>query len=389
VSSSGGAGRRPPQRVCFFGTYRREHTVTRLLAGACRAAGIEVIECHRPLWEKTLHKHAEYFGARSTARLALQYAASALALARSRRRLGDVPLYLIGFGGQLDCLWLRLLLRRQRRPIVLAPLVTLSETLVEDRGVFRPASLRSHAVAWIDRLSLSLAARVIMDTEAHRRYVTDTFATAADQVSTWHLGADTNVFVPTPLPADTRPLRVLFYGTFLPLHGARIVLQAAALLKSRADIEILLLGDGPERAASLAYASAAGLTHVRFLDWVPYESLGEMLATAHICLGIFGTSAKARMVIPNKVYQAAATGRPVITADTPAVREVFVHGKTAWLCRAGDPAALAESIQTLADDPGLRRRLAEGAATLMTEQFAPALQGQRLAAIFAAASEAI
>lgn len=385
---SGGAARRPPRRVCFFGTYNREHTATRLLADGCRAAGIEVIECHRPLWEKTPHKHARYFGAASAAALAAQYVIAAVALARRRRRIGAVALYVIGFHGQLDCLWLRLLLLGQRTPIVLVPLVTLSETLTEDRGVFRPGSLRARAAAWLDRLSLALAARVIMDTEAHRRYVTDTFATAPEQISTWYLGADASVFVPTPLPDDARPLRVLFYGTFLPLHGTSTVLQAAALLKDRDDIEFVLLGDGPERAASLAYARDAGLVHVRFMDWVPYRSLGAIVAGAHICLGVFGTSAKAQRVIPNKVYQAAATGRPIVTADTPAVREVFVHGETAWLCRAGDPAALAVAVDTLAGDPQLRQRLASGAAALMAKRFAPAVQGQKLAAIFAAASAA-
>jgi glycosyltransferase involved in cell wall biosynthesis len=354
---------------------------------ACRAAGIEVIECHRPLWEKTPHKHAAYFGPRSATSLAAQYAVNALALARTRRRLGEVPLYLIGFGGQLDCLWLHLLLRRQRTPIVLAPLVTLSETLIEDRGVFRPGSLRSRGAAWLDRLSLSVAARVIIDTEAHRRYVTATFATAAERVSTWHLGADTSVFVPSPPPNGTRPLRVLFYGSYLPLHGTRTVLEAAALLKDRADIEFVLVGDGPEYASSLAYAHEAGLARVRFLDWVPYHALGAIVAGAHICLGIFGTSAKAQMVIPNKVYQAAAAGRPIITADTPAVREVFVDGETACLCPAGDPAALAAAIDALAGDAGRRGRLAAGAAALMAERFAPAAQGQKLAAILAAATE--
>jgi len=94
------------------------------------------------------------------------------------------------------------------------------------------------------------------------------------------------------------------------------------------------------------------------------------------------------MVIPNKVYQAAAAGRPVVTADTAAVREVFTHGDTAWLCRPGDPAALAEAIERIGADAETRKRLATRAAALMADRFAPAAQGQRLAAIFAAAAGA-
>lgn len=386
MSPGCGAPERPPQRVCFFGTYARQHTATRLLLRACHAAGVEVVECHRPLWEKTRHKHATYFGARSAAVLASQYASAAFALARNRRRLRDVPLYVIGFNGQLDSLWLRLLLRRERTPVVVAPLVTLSETLVDDRQVFRAGSWRARGAASIDRLSLATATRVVMDTDAHGRYVADNFAVPASTISTWHLGTDTSVFAPTPLPRDRRPLRVLFYGSFLPLHGIRTVVEAAARLAHRSDLEFILAGGGPEHATAIALARDARLTRIGFVEWMSYESLAELVASAHICLGIFGTSDKARMVIPNKVYETAARGRPIVTADTPAIREVFAHGETAWLCPAGDAGALAEAIATLADAPRLRQRLAEGAAALLADRFAPGAQGRRLAAIFAAAT---
>ncbi len=389
MNSGGGACERPPQRVCFFGTYAREYTVTRLLADACRAAGIEVVECHRPLWEKTPHKGAGYFSARSTARLLARYAQTAVALARRRQDIGAVPLYLIGFNGQLDCLLLRLLLRKERTPIALAPLVTLTETLVEDRGVFRPGSMRSRLAQWIDRASLSVPARIIMDTDAHSRYVVETFGVPPQHVATWYLGADTHVFAPTPLPDRAGPKRVLFYGSFLPLHGVDVVLQAAALLKRRPDIEFTLVGDGPERQTMVAAARAQALGQVRFLDWMPYPSLGQLVADADLCLGVFGTSTKAGMVIPNKVYQAAAARRPIITADTPAVREIFRHDDTAWLSPAGDSAALASAIETLCDDGAARRRLADNAAALMSERFAREPQGQRLAAILASAAAGV
>lgn len=385
MSSRGCAAARPPERVCFFGTYARQYTVTRVLAQACRAAGIEVIECHRALWEETRHKDADYFGAASLARLAAHYVSSAWALAGARRRIGSVPVYLVGFNGQLDCMLLRLLTLSRRVPIVLAPLVTLTDTLIEDRNVFPPRSLPAVAVRLADRLSLAAATRVVIDTEAHRQYIIETFGTAPERVASWHLGADGEVFRPAPPRSGGGPIRVLFCGSFLPLHGVRTVLDAARLLRDDAGIEFVLVGDGPERRASDAFAREAALARVHFADWMAYESLGAAVAGADICLGAFGTGRKTQMVIPNKVYQAATVGRTIITADTPAVREVFTHGETAWLCRAGDATALADAISALARDAARRERLGSQAAALMAEQFSAPARGRRLADILAAA----
>ena len=57
-----------PRRVCFFGTYAREHTATVVLRQAFEAAGCEVVDCHSPLWEQTRDKMASYFRGRSAGR---------------------------------------------------------------------------------------------------------------------------------------------------------------------------------------------------------------------------------------------------------------------------------------------------------------------------------
>jgi glycosyltransferase involved in cell wall biosynthesis len=95
-----------------------------------------------------------------------------------------------------------------------------------------------------------------------------------------------------------------------------------------------------------------------------------------VCLGIFGTSEKAASVIPNKVFQVVAAGRPLITRDSPAIRELLSPTPgCVSLVAAGDAAALADAVREHAN----RRAsagLAGGLASLVPRIDAPAIGRQ-------------
>src|SRR6185369_12577079 len=123
-------------RAAFFGTYNRRHTANRIASCAVRAAGYEIVEFHDALWERTRDKDAAYFSPRSLIVLARQWLASAWRLSRAWWRSGGAPVAIVGFNGQLDILLLKMLAPRYGPRIVFAPLVSLTETLVEDRRVY-------------------------------------------------------------------------------------------------------------------------------------------------------------------------------------------------------------------------------------------------------------
>lgn len=361
-------------RVCFFGTYARNHTVNLLLRRAFEELGCGVDELHAPLWEETRDKLPGYFQPASLARLGLRYAGRAVTLA-PRVYLRRPALWVSGFNGQLDVILLRLL--RWRAPVLFAPLVSITETVIEDRGVHAPGSAVARLVEGMDRLSLRVPSRVLIDSEAHRRYLIERFALRPERVASWYLGADTRVFRHYAPRPRSGPLRVLFYGQFLPLHGVETILAAMVALASDPAYEFTVVGTGPERRRALAGVPRAAADRLRLIEWIPYEQLGELVASADLCLGTFGSSAKAAMVIPNKVYQAAAVGRAVVTADTPALREVFTPGVDVATCPPADVAALVETIARLRDDAE-RERLAAAASDLMARRFSAAAQAAAL-----------
>ena len=104
--------------------------------------------------------------------------------------------------------------------------------------------------------------------------------------------------------------------------------------------------------------------------WVPFDEHITRLKQADVVLGIFGTTRKTMMVIPNKVYEGLAVGKVVITADTPAVRELLDE-KSAYLVPVGNSKALADAILYLKNNKELREMLGVNGHAIFTKQTTP------------------
>jgi glycosyltransferase involved in cell wall biosynthesis len=88
------------------------------------------------------------------------------------------------------------------------------------------------------------------------------------------------------------------------------------------------------------------LEHLNWIPWAPYRELADWIDHADVCLGIFGDSDKASRVIPNKVFQILAMGKPLITRDSPAIRELLAADMPGvYLIPPADPEALVGAIR--------------------------------------------
>jgi glycosyltransferase involved in cell wall biosynthesis len=321
-------------RVLYFGTYERGYPRNAQVISCLRRAGVDVVERHASVWEGREHKFAA--GAGSAFRLA------AAELSLLRRRDDDFDVLVVGYPGHFDLAAAKRVARG--RPIVFNPLVSLADTFVEDRLRFRPGSTPARVLERIDRAAFRAADLVVADTEAQA----DLFRTlGARRVEVCFVGAEERVFAPGWKPAAD--FVALFVGKLIPLHGVETILAAARLSP---DVAFRVVGSG-----QLDGVLAARPANVEWVLWIEYEHLAGELHACGCALGIFGTSAKAGRVIPNKVFQALACGTPVVTADTRAVRELLDR-RSAVLVPPGDAAALAEAVGQLAADPKLTARTA-------------------------------
>ncbi len=252
-------------------------------------------------------------------------------------------------------------------PVVFNPLVSLADTLVEDRGRFRRGSLAERALRAIDRRALRSADLVVADTEAHAGFLAGIAGLQHDRFAVCFVGAEERVFRPGWSPEE--PFTALFVGKLIPLHGLETILEAARLVP---ELRLRVVGSG-----QLDTLLTDRPANVDWKPWVEYERLPEELHRASCALGIFGTSGKAQRVIPNKAFQALACGTPLVTADTPAARELLKDGESALLVPPGDPEALANALRRLADDPELARRLAAGGHAVYRDRASEDVLGRR------------
>ena len=361
-----------PPSLLWLGTYESDYPRTRVLLEGLRSLGVQVQECHAPVWELTRHKAGDFLSARRAPATLWRFARAWTSVLRRQRRHRDVDVLVAGYPAQFDVPLAWLVARLRRRPLVVDAMISLTDTLTGDRA--RASGVAGRALFAIDWLALRLGDLVITDTAAHADFFAERFGLPRERLAVVPVGAETS-FCAAP-PPDGPPC-ALFYGKLAPLHGVDTVLAAA---RQPGVPPLRLIGDGQLGewlAAELARDTPASLEHV---PWVPYEQLGREVADAAICLGIFGASEKARRVVPNKVFQAMAVGRPIVTADTPAIREVLTHERDALLVPAADPNALADALRRLAGDEALRRRLGEAARARYLAVATPEVVARRLVA---------
>jgi glycosyltransferase involved in cell wall biosynthesis len=273
-------------------------------------------------------------------------------------------------------------------PVVFDPLISAYDKQVDERGKLDQDSTRARRLLAWERGLFQRADLVLADTPVHADYFAQVLEVPRHKLAVVYVGAEASLFTPDPVSPEKpdTPLEALFYGSFLPLQGPDIVVEAARLYRGP-PVQWTLLGQGPLRPSCEAQAS--GLANVRFEDWMPYDTLPARIRKARILLGVFGTTPKAGRVIPNKVFQALACGRPVVTRDAaayPAELAGVDNSGLVWT-PAGDAQSLADRVAALASQPervqALSRAAVETSQRFFSEsavcgQLATALQALAL-----------
>lgn len=166
-------------------------------------------------------------------------------------------------------------------------------------------------------------------------------------------------------------------GRLSPEKGHMVLLRALAQAgRQGVDLHALLVGQGQERERLHEGARALGLEkrcfftgHVRGL--APYYRAMDMLALPSYSEGM-----------PNAALEGMIMGLPVIASAVGGVPEVVRHGATGLLVPAGDSAALAGALITLANDPVLRGNMGTAGRSAVVAAHSPEKRARSMCALY-------
>ena len=267
-----------------------------------------------------------------------------------------------------------------KRPIIFDVFISDYDNLVNDRKIVKPNSLRSKLLWLIDKYSCKIADHIILDTYEHINYFVKEFGLNRNKFQRVFVGSDEDIFYPRK-KIKSKEFIVYFQGTFIPLQGIEYIIKSAKLLENYNDIEFNIVGYGQTFNEVLKLSQEINVKNVKFLGHKKLEELSSYIANADICLGIFGKTGKAKRVIPNKVFEYIAMKKPVITGDTPAIKELITNKKDCILCEIGNEKSLANAILELKNNDELRSKLAKDGYLLFKKKSSSKLIGKKIISI--------
>lgn len=192
-------------------------------------------------------------------------------------------------------------------------------------------------------------------------------------------GVDTESLTPMPEPAGVTT--VGYVGRLLADKGVRSLVEAYKILKSRGrDFRFVLAGEpDPANPASIPQAEIDSWKQIAGLDLLGHvDDVREVWAVSHIAV-----LPSRREGLPKSLLEAAACGRPIVATDVPGCREIARENVNALLVPADDAPALAEAIDHLAGDAGLRRRFGAAGRAMAEAEFSEHQIGREIVALYA------
>lgn len=204
----------------------------------------------------------------------------------------------------------------------------------------------------------------------------DIFPAISDKINVCYHGLNFSEF--EYRPDGRQPNRIVAVGRLSQEKGFGYLLRAAHELARRGQhVEVDFVGDGEEAGKLKALAQQLGISdRVRFRGWLKFEAVQAAISEATL---LVHPSDGLGDGLPNVIREAMALGTPVIASDIAGIHEALDDGRCGMLLPPRDVTVLANAIESLLQDPVLRRTFAERARKRAEDKFDMWRNGRSLA----------
>ncbi len=248
--------------------------------------------------------------------------------------------------------------------------------LVASRLLGRPYSVTAHANdIYVEPVllaeKLNGARFVATCTNYNAEHLSREVPAAADKIISIHHGLDIERYQPSA-DSEAGPPVILAVGQLKEKKGLNDLIAACALLRDRGHRFVCnIVGEGPLRADLEAQIRRFELDDTVFLHGaLIHEAVIDHFRSADLFALPCVTAADGdRDGIPNVILEAMAMELPVVSTEHSGIPEAVEHGVTGALVPQRDPAALADTLAAMLDDPEGRRRMGGNGRRVVETRF--------------------
>jgi len=216
--------------------------------------------------------------------------------------------------------------------------------------------------------SLKTADKIICVSSAMQRQVENNYGIPGDKIFVLPNCVDIHKFRPYPEKRESlrqqynigeNPL-ILFVGSFHEWHDVATLVEAFGNLHNKdAEARLLLVGDGANKPKIEDLVSTLGLDKaVIFTGSVPFDQVPFLVSSADVTVAPYKKMDVEFWGSPMKLFEYMASGTPLITSSVGQLTEIIKQDENGLLVEPGDVIALAQAMEKLINDPGLRDSLA-------------------------------
>ena len=228
-------------------------------------------------------------------------------------------------------------------------------------GVSGEDSMLHQTLAAIAGFLYERADKIVVVTPAFKERLIEDWRVPADKIAVVENGVEVDVFSPEAVVRE-KPRAQLgvegkfvasYIGTMGNAHGLETLLDAATALRQNPHVVFLLIGEGAEKEKIKAQAQSRGLTNIRFLDQQPREKIPAYILASDTCLVLLKKTDVFKTVIPTKMLEFMACGRPVILGVDGQARQILEEAAAGIAIEPENAEALARAISHLNANPKL------------------------------------